>query len=330
MPLQWIIVFFPWAGRPGAGGHPGPAARGGGECRGERGTFGLAVALAMMPFADHGWTRTDALNIPFVLVSAFIGLTTSVFSAATLDQEGFDHWRIRAYHAAYQIFMGAQTLALLADNLGVMWVAVEIATLATVSMVGGAPHARGLRGGVEVLHPVRRGHRARAVRHHRAVPGGAAAADRGDGAVLGGADGRRGALRSGHAEPRLRLPAAGLWHQGGLVPLHSWLPDAHAEGPVPISAVLSGLLLNAAMLAVLRANRSSAPTPMRSRRDPSCWRWAWRRCCSPPCRCGGGAMRGASSAGRASSTWAWPPSPSASGVRRRTSRGCCTCWAIRW
>ena len=39
----------------------------------------------------------------------------------------------------------------------------------------------------------------------------------------------------------------------GLVPLHSWLPDAHAEGPVPISAVLSGLLLNAAMLAVLRA-----------------------------------------------------------------------------
>src|SRR5205814_9804763 len=38
----------------------------------------------------------------------------------------------------------------------------------------------------------------------------------------------------------------------GLAPLHAWLPDAHAEGPTPISAVLSGLLLNVALFAVLR------------------------------------------------------------------------------
>jgi len=38
----------------------------------------------------------------------------------------------------------------------------------------------------------------------------------------------------------------------GLVPVHNWLPDAHAEGPTPISAVLSGLLLNVALYAVLR------------------------------------------------------------------------------
>jgi hydrogenase-4 component F len=45
----------------------------------------------------------------------------------------------------------------------------------------------------------------------------------------------------------------GYGTKAGLVPLHSWLPDAHAEGPVAISAVLSGLLLNAAMLGILRA-----------------------------------------------------------------------------
>jgi hydrogenase-4 component F len=39
----------------------------------------------------------------------------------------------------------------------------------------------------------------------------------------------------------------------GLVPLHNWLPDAHAEGPTPISAVLSGLLLNVALYAIVRA-----------------------------------------------------------------------------
>ena len=38
----------------------------------------------------------------------------------------------------------------------------------------------------------------------------------------------------------------------GLAPLHNWLPDAHAEGPTPISAVLSGLLLNVALYAVMR------------------------------------------------------------------------------
>jgi len=45
---------------------------------------------------------------------------------------------------------------------------------------------------------------------------------------------------------------AGYGTKVGLAPLHAWLPDAHAEGPTPISAVLSGLLLNVALYAVLR------------------------------------------------------------------------------
>jgi hydrogenase-4 component F len=47
----------------------------------------------------------------------------------------------------------------------------------------------------------------------------------------------------------------------GLAPLHAWLPDAHAEGPTPISAVLSGLLLNIALYALLRFKMLLAPTP---------------------------------------------------------------------
>src|ERR1019366_9187516 len=55
----------------------------------------------------------------------------------------------------------------------------------------------------------------------------------------------------------------------GLAPLHAWLPDAHAEGPTPISAVLSGLLLNVALYAVMRCKglvegslRSNLPSHM--------------------------------------------------------------------
>src|SRR4029450_3766225 len=47
----------------------------------------------------------------------------------------------------------------------------------------------------------------------------------------------------------------------GLVPLHAWLPDAQAEGPTPISAVLSGLLLNVALYALLRFKLLLAANP---------------------------------------------------------------------
>src|SRR5436853_6978841 len=66
------------------------------------------------------------------------------------------------------------------------------------------------------------------------------------------------ALReAGRFDPRLLSLAFGFLLVGygtkvGLAPLHNWLPDAHAEGPTPISAVLSGLLLNVALYAVVR------------------------------------------------------------------------------
>ena len=62
--------------------------------------------------------------------------------------------------------MFAMNLALVANNIGLMWVAIELATLTTVLMVGIYRTPRGARGGLEVLHPRQRRHRARAVRHH--------------------------------------------------------------------------------------------------------------------------------------------------------------------
>jgi hydrogenase-4 component F len=261
MPLQWVIVFFPWVGALALAAIPDLRRAVAANVAVSAVTFAMAVALTAMPFAEHGWTRTDALNTPFVLVSAFIGVTTAVFSAATLEAEGFDHWRIRAYHAAYQVFMGAQTLALLADNLGVMWVAIEIATLATVSMVAvhrtaaafeaawkffilcGVGIALALFGTI-VLYLA-----AQPLLH--------------EDAGLSWAALMQVAARCDPATLNLAFVflLLGYGTKCGLVPLHSWLPDAHAEGPVPISAVLSGLLLNAAMLAVLRAKSIVGANP---------------------------------------------------------------------
>lgn len=261
MPLQWAIVFLPWLGAAALAAVPNLRHATLANIGVSALSFALALALALLPFEQHGWTRTDALNIPFILVAGFVGLTTAVFSAATLDQEGFDHWRIRAYHAAYQVFMGAQTLALLADNLGVMWVAIEIATLATVSMVAvhrtpaafeaawkffilcGVGIALALFGTI-VLYLA-----AQPFLHEEAGLSWAA---------LMGVAARCNPATLNLAFAFLLL---GYGTKAGLVPLHSWLPDAHAEGPVPISAVLSGLLLNAAMLAVLRAKSIVGANP---------------------------------------------------------------------
>ncbi|MFC7544266.1 hypothetical protein ACFQU2_39320 [Siccirubricoccus deserti] len=143
VPLPWIIVFVPWAGALALLALPRekPAAL----VNIAISAVGLVLALGLFghPEGEQGWTRVDALNTPLVVLAFLIGLTTAIFSAGAVAQEGFDALRLRAYHGAFQLFMGAQALALLADNMGVMWVAIEIATLASVLMVAvhGTPAA---------------------------------------------------------------------------------------------------------------------------------------------------------------------------------------------
>ncbi len=82
----------------------------------------------------------DDLNIVFVVLSTFVGFTTSVFSASYIGHEleigRLTARYLRFYHAMYQILMFAMNLGLLANNIGLMWVAIEMATLTTVLMVG--------------------------------------------------------------------------------------------------------------------------------------------------------------------------------------------------
>jgi hydrogenase-4 component F len=144
-------------------------------------------------------------------------------------------------------------VALLTNNLGILWVAMEAATLTTVLLVSlyrtpasleaawkyfilcGVGIAQALFGTILLYFAAEK--------------------------ILG-AEG--GALLwtelnavKGLLEPTVLSLAfvfllVGYGTKVGLVPLHNWLPDAHAEGPTPVSAVLSGLLLNVALYAVVR------------------------------------------------------------------------------
>ena len=228
----------------------------------------LLVALRLLvdrPAADDFFIADD-LNVVFIVLNAFVGFTTSLFSASYIGHE-LDTGRLtpgylRFYHATFQTMMFGMDLALTANNMGLMWVAVELATLSTIMMVG-----------------IYRTHEALEAAWKYFILGSvgialalfgtilvylAAVTDIGEGM---NAMAWTNLLRHAAAlDPSLLNIAfvfllLGYGTKVGLVPMHAWLPDAHAEGPTPVSAVLSGLLLNVALYALLRFKMIVAANP---------------------------------------------------------------------
>jgi hydrogenase-4 component F len=229
-------------------------------------TFGTASSLFVVEPVSGTYLLVDDLNKVFIVLTTFVGFTTSVFSASYIGHEieisRLTPRFVRFYHAMYQALMFAMNLALVANNIGLMWVAIEMATLTTVLMVG-----------------IYRTHEALEAAWKYFILGSVGIALALFGTILiymaarpvigEGVDAMVwSALRSRAAQfdPALLNVAfifllLGYGTKVGLAPLHAWLPDAHAEGPTPISAVLSGLLLNVALYALLRFKMLLALNP---------------------------------------------------------------------
>lgn len=226
-------------------------------------TFAASLALGLQVYrtgsflAGGDFFFVDPFNVYLVVLTTFVSMTTAIFSRRYMRVER-SHGRVgpirmRFYHAMFQLFIFAMLMALLTNNLGVLWISMELATLATVLLVSlyrtptsieaawkyfilcGVGIAQALFGTVLLYFAAER--------------------------VLG--EGGNALLWtnlsqvSGQLEPTvLRLAfvflMVGYGTKVGLVPVHNWLPDAHSEGPTPISAVLSGLLLNVALYALVR------------------------------------------------------------------------------
>ena len=200
----------------------------------------------------------DQFNVFLVALTAFVAFTTSLFSRPYMRIEQH-HGKLsigmlHLYYSMYQLFTFTMLLGLTSNNLGIIWVAMEAATLTTVLLVSlyrtpasleaawkyfilcGVGIALALFGTILMYFAAERvlgeGGTALLWTHLNAV--------------------------KGELEPTVLKLAfifllVGYGTKIGLVPLHSWLPDAHAEGPTPVSAVLSGLLLNVALNAVMRS-----------------------------------------------------------------------------
>lgn len=229
-------------------------------------TFVIALSLFFNRPPQGAYLHIDDLNNVFIVLTTFVGFTTGVFSASYIGHEleigRLTPTFLRFYHSMYQVLMFAMNLALVANNIGLMWVAIELATLTTVLMVG-----------------IYRTHEALEAAWKYFILGSVGIALALFGTILvymaarpvmgEGLDAMVWTAlvtRAAEFDPALLNVAfvfllLGYGTKVGLAPLHAWLPDAHAEGPTPISAVLSGLLLNVALYALLRFKMLLAVNP---------------------------------------------------------------------
>jgi hydrogenase-4 component F len=199
----------------------------------------------------------DPFNVFLVVLTAFVGFTTAIFSRPYMrieEQHGrLTAGRLRLFHSMFQLFSFTMLLALTTNNVGILWVAMEAATLTTVLLVSlyrtpasleaawkyfilcGVGIAQALFGTILLYFAAEK------------------LLGAGGGALLWTElDAVRADLEPTVLSLAFVFLLVGYGTKVGLVPLHNWLPDAHAEGPTPISAVLSGLLLNVALYAVVR------------------------------------------------------------------------------
>lgn len=229
-------------------------------------TFGAGLSLLVQPRVLGDYVIVDELNIFFIILNTLVGFTTAAFSASYIGHEiatgRLTPLFVRFYHAMFQGMMGAMNLALIANNIGLLWVGLELATLITVVMVGiyRTPSALEAAWKYFILGSV-----------------GISLAFFGTILIYLAGQAALGEGLAAMTWSRLLASAAeldaalltlafvfllvGYGTKVGLAPLHAWLPDAHAEGPTPISAVLSGLLLNVALFALLRFKMLIAAHP---------------------------------------------------------------------
>ncbi len=202
--------------------------------------------------AIKGWIACDALGGLLLLLVSFVGLTAAVFSwgyiGKTVGSNGAE--RARRYYWRYNLFLVSMLAVPVLSHVTLVWIAVELTTLLSVFLVSfpNTPEAVEAAWKYAVLTCM-----------------GAALALFGIlilywGMTLSGG----GPLTwSGLVAAAPKMPPAmlqtgflfiliGFGTKAGLVPLHTWLPDAHSQAPSPVCALLSGVETSTALYAILR------------------------------------------------------------------------------
>jgi len=199
--------------------------------------------------------RADGLSAFFLLNIAVISGLALVYSLDYLRHvEGQRFSSARWFYTLLFFFVFTMIGVCLSANLGLLWIMMEATTLASALLVGFYNTRGAIEAGWKYLIVCTVGIAfalfGTIVLYLAAIKSGLSPAVALDWTAL------MAAPRLGSEVALLKLAfvfvIVGYGTKVGFVPMHSWLPDAHAEAPSPISALLSGVLLNCAMYTLLR------------------------------------------------------------------------------
>src|SRR5947207_2570658 len=222
---------------------------------------GLLINLAVQvhkhtALAVGRYFRADGLTSLFLVSLAFVLLVTLLYSVNYLRHVPRGRFSSpRWFYCLMFLFVFAMVAAYLAENLGLLWIWMEATTLASALLVGFYNTEGAVEAGWKYLVVCTVGIAfalfGTIALYLAAVRAGIPSAAALDWTAL-----MSGAPALGQVSNLVKLGfvfvAVGYGTKVGFVPMHSWLPDAHAEAPSPVSAMLSAALLNCAVYALLR------------------------------------------------------------------------------
>lgn len=205
----------------------------------------------------HQFFYVDALSAVVMTIISLVGLTAALHSIGYIRLErlegALDDRQFRLYYALYHLFIGTMMMVTIFNNLGLLWVSIEATTLVSAFLIAIYRKGEALEATWKYLMVCSAGivfALLGIVILYIAVI-----------QVLGPSNQVLNwttlANPQLHLQPELATLAfafimVGLGTKVGLFPMHFWLPDAHSQAPSPVSAVLSGVLLNCAMLGLIR------------------------------------------------------------------------------
>jgi hydrogenase-4 component F len=222
-------------------------------------SFGLVMAL--VPTAAHGdlvylrVVRVDAVSAVFLLATGFLYATVAIYSIGYLGaaHEGRgDGRRSRQFWVGLNLFAWAMLVAPMMSNLALLWVAIEVTTVISALLVAIEDTDGSAEAAWKYVLLASAGLGLALLATIFAYYAGAHVL--GQSYDLGFTQLLTAARHLPHAAVQLAfvLAVVGYGTKMGLVPLHTWLPDAHSEAPTPVSALLSGSLLAVSFYAILR------------------------------------------------------------------------------
>ncbi len=203
----------------------------------------------------------DALSLLFLLIVSGLFLPASIATVRYLSQQE-EKVSSRTLFSRESIFTGslllflfAMTLAILSRHIGLFWMAVEGTTLASAPLICYHRSPQTLEAAWKYLLICSVGI-AMALVGNIALMVAAAFDPALEGLSLGFTNllQHAGQLQPVWVKISFVFFLVGYGTKMGLVPMHTWLPDAHSEAPSPVSALLSGALLNCAFLGIIRGN----------------------------------------------------------------------------